>query len=66
MYLKFSSSDLVLSLQFAVTYRLGSTEHLAVGFSPENRLHMVCAFLKTYCLQNCGVQGKLGSSKNVD
>jgi len=36
MYLKFCSSDLALSLQFVLTYRLGSIEHSAVGFNPEN------------------------------
>jgi hypothetical protein len=66
MYLKLYSSDLALSLQFVVTHRLGSIKHSAVGFNPENGLHMVCTFLKTYCLQNCGVQGRLGSSDNVD
>jgi len=66
MSLKLSSSVLAPSLQFVVTHRLRSTEHSAVGFSPENGLHTVCTFLKTYCLLNCGVQGTLGSSNSVD
>ena len=66
MSLNLSSSYLALSPQFVVTHRFGSTEHSAVGFNPENGLHTVCTFLKTYCLQNCGVQGRLGSSNSID
>jgi len=54
MYQKLSSFDLAPSLQFVVTHRLRSTEHSAVGFSPENRLHMMCTLLKTFCLESCG------------